>query len=120
MSEMEDKLGAILSNPAMMQQIMSMAQTLGNTASTPEQAPDNTPSPPESTPAMDSAALQKLLSLASQTGIDANQKALLHALSPYLSHDRIGKLEKAMRSAKLANLASSALNSGVLNLLTGR
>ena len=31
MSEMEEKLGAILSNPQLMQQIMSMAQSL-NTA----------------------------------------------------------------------------------------
>ena len=29
MSEMEDKLGAILNNPQMMQQIMSMAQAMG-------------------------------------------------------------------------------------------
>ena len=32
MAEMDDKLGAILNNPAMMQQIMAMAQTLGQQA----------------------------------------------------------------------------------------
>ena len=31
MAEMEDRLNAILGNPQMMQQIMSMAQTLGQT-----------------------------------------------------------------------------------------
>ena len=35
MSEMEDKLSTVLNNPQMMQQIMSMAQSLGQ--STPQQ-----------------------------------------------------------------------------------
>ena len=30
MDEMEEKLGSILNNPQMMQQIMSMAQSMGN------------------------------------------------------------------------------------------
>ena len=38
-----------------------------------------------------------------------NQKALLQALAPYLSSGRIHKLEKAMRAAKLAGMASSFL-----------
>lgn len=120
MSEMEEKIGAILSNPDLMQQIMSMAQSLGS-----NQPPQNTPSEPKGTDVtpdlgIDPAALQKIIGLAGQTGIDPNQKALLRALRPYLSSDRIRKLEKAMRSAKLANLASSALSSGALNFLTGR
>ena len=59
------------------------------------------------------AALQKIMSFAQQTGIDRNQQALLKALDPFLTRDRIRKLEKAMRAAKLANLATSAL--GQLN-----
>ena len=35
MSEMEEKLGAILSNPQMMQQIMSMAQAMSPPRSLP-------------------------------------------------------------------------------------
>ena len=120
MSEMEEKLGSILGNPEMMQQIMSMAQSLG--ASSPPPAPVPEPPRQESSPGLniDPAALQKIMGLASQTGIDANQKALLQALRPYLTNDRIQKLEKAMRSVKLANLASSALGSGALSFLTGR
>lgn len=120
MSEMEDKLSSILGNPEMMQQIMSMAQALG--ASGPAPAPEPDPPREESTPGLniDPAALQKIMGLASQAGLDANQKTLLQALRPYLSNDRIRKLEKAMRAAKLANLASSALSSGALSFLTGR
>ena len=73
MAEMDDKLGAILNNPAMMQQIMSMAQTLG------QQAP---PPQPEPAAGPDPAMLQNIMRLSSQTGIDSNQETLLAALKP--------------------------------------
>lgn len=105
MDQMEDKLGAILGNPDMMQKIMSMAQSLG---AAPE--PQKTSPPPElPSPEFDPAMLQKIMGFARQTGIDQNQHAFLKALGPFLSPQRIGKLEKAMRAAKLANLATSAL-----------
>ena len=122
MAEMEDKLGAILANPQMMQQIMSMAQALGQSqpqASAPEPAPPQEASPP-AIPSIDPALLQRLAGFAGQGGIDRDQQTLLKALGPYLSRDRIQKLEKAMRAAKLARLASSFLSQGGLSLLTGR
>ena len=99
MEDMESKLGAILSNPQMMQQIMSIAQ---NFQSEPEPAPTQGDTMPE----IDLGMVQKLTSLIGQTGIDSQQKALLHALNPYLNNGRIQKLEKAMRAAKLASMAS--------------
>ena len=54
------------------------------------------------------------------TGIDQNQQNLLSALSPYMSRDKVSKLENAMRAAKLARLASGFLGSGGLQLFTGR
>ena len=114
MEEMEQKLGAILSDPNMMQQIMSMAQALG--ASQPSPPPQTSPGMPDIDPAM----LQKLVGLASQSGIDQDQQTLLHALSPYLAQDRIRRLEKAMRAAKTARLASGVLGQGGLSFLTGR
>lgn len=114
MESMEEKLGAVLSNPQMMQQIMSMAQSLG--AAQQEPAQPEPPSMPDINPAM----LQQVMQLASQTGLDRNQKTLLSALSPYLTQQRLQKLEKAMRASKLANLATTAINSGALSFLTGR
>ena len=116
MDNMEEKLGSILNNPQMMQQIMTMAQALGQSAPAPE------PPPQESAPALDidPAAIQKMVSLAGQANIDQNQRALLRALGPYLSQSRLQKLEKAMRAAKLAGLASSAISSGALASLLGR
>ena len=56
--------------------------------------------------------MQKVMGLGNQTSIDSNQQALLTALNPYLPHQRLSKLEKAMRAAKLAKLASTLLNTG--------
>ena len=115
MSEMEEKLSSVLSNPQMMQQIMAMAQSLGQSPPGPQ-----TQSPAQEPPPLEMAALQKLAGLAGQSGIDAQQKALLQALHPYLSRNRVNKLEKAMRAAKMARLASGFLSQGGLSLLTWR
>ena len=64
--------------------------------------------------------VQKIASMAGKAGIDNHQQALLKALRPYLSRERIEKLEKAMRAAKLAGVATGFLGSGGLSLLTGR
>ena len=118
MDELEEKLGSILSNPQMMQQIMVLAQSLG-TVSGPAPAREPEPAAP-ALPNIDLGTLQKLSGLAGQGTIDREQQALLKALGPYLSRDRVTKLEKAMRAAKMARLASTFLNQGGLSLLTGR
>lgn len=100
MEDMEAKLGAILGNPQMMEQIMSLAQ---NFQSEPEPQPQVTQT---AAPEIDFATIQKITSLIGRTGIDNHQRALLTALGPYLSSQRLQKLEKAMRAAKLAGMAS--------------
>ena len=115
MDSMEDKLGTILNTPQLMQQIMSMASSLS--APPPEQAP---PSPTNPVPDFDPAMMQKIMSLAGNLNVNDDQRTLLHALRPYLTENRIQKLEKAMRAAKLANAASAAFGSGALSFLTGR
>ena len=117
MDQMEDKLGAILNNPQLMGQIMNMAQSLGQNQPAPPQSPREEP---QNLPDFDPAMLQKLGSLAGQSGIDGNQKALLRALNPYLSRRKVEKLEKAMRAAKMARLASGFLGQGGLSILMGR
>lgn len=117
MSELEEKLGSILSNPQLMQQIATMAQAIGQ--SSPQQAPPQSKAPPA--PALSDPAMLKSLSEMAQAGrIDQEQQELLHALTPFLSQARIGKLERAMRAAKMAGFASFFLKSGGLNLFGGR
>jgi len=111
-NNLEEQLGAILSNPEMMKKIQSMAQSLGSSST----APSSEQKPPE----IDLSVLQKLSGLAGQTGIDKNQQTLLAALTPYLSQSRVSKLENAMRAAKMARLASGFLGSGGLQMLSGR
>lgn len=117
MDGMEEKLNAILGNPQMMQQIMSMAQAMGNAQE--EQKPEPPPQQ-NNAPGLDLAMIQKLSGIARQSGIDRNQQNLLKALSPYLSRERITKLEKAMRAAKIAGIASTALAGSGFSLLSGR
>ena len=112
MDDFENKLGQILGNPEMMGKIMAMAQSFGN------QEPPPEPEPEVQMPDIDFATIQKLTGLMGKAGVDSEQRALLSALSPYISHNRIHKLEKAMRAAKLAGVATSFLGSG--NLFSGR
>ena len=104
MDEMEDKLGALLNNPQLMQQIMTMAQSMGA-------APRSESSPrQEHTDGVDMAMLQKLSGIAQNSGIDQREKALLGALNAYLTGDRVIRLEKAMRAAKIAKFATGFLS----------
>ena len=103
MSELEEKLGALLSNPQLMQQISSLVQAMGQPS---QPAPSPPPMPEPSPPEPDFSQLQGLASLLQSNRTDANQQALLRALSPYLSPWRVGKLERAMRASKMAGLAS--------------
>ena len=104
MSELEEKLQSILSNPQMMQTIASMAQSLGQAP--PEKAPETPPALP-----IDPGILQKIAGLIGQNHVDSRELALLQALGPYVHADRLGRLEKAMRSAKMAKLALGLLGS---------
>lgn len=118
MSELEERLNTILSNPQLMQQIASMAQAMGGEPQNkPPQQPEQQMAP---SPALDPRLLQTLAQTMGQTAVDDNQKALLHALSPYLSNHRVQKLERAMQAARLAGAASAFLNAGGLQLFTGR
>lgn len=117
MDEMEEKLGSILNNPQMMQQIMSMAQSMGG-----QNGPkaEGTVKQEAGFPEFDLATIQKISGLAQKSSIDKREQALLRALGAYLSKERIGKLEKAMRAAKIAKVASSALSQRGMISHTGR
>ena len=132
MEGMEEKLGAILSNPEMMNTIMSMAKALGQNQPPPEpssqpkqEQPQQKPSPPppKSTPGIGRNELEmisRISALSQQTGLDRQEQALLKALNPYLSRDRLGKLEKAMQAAKMARFATVALDRSGSPLKIGR
>ena len=117
MDDLETKMGAVLNNPEAMQKIMALAQSLNlsgkeNSQETPQKADRKEAEQECSAPAfppIDLSMIQKLSGLAGQQNINKNEQTLLKALGPYLSRERIYKLEKAMRAAKMARLASSFL-----------
>lgn len=129
MDDLEAKMGTILGNPELMQKIMAMAQTLNAPDQKQEQpssqkqnseSRSKSESPGFSMPDMDLSMIQKLSGFAQHSRIDKNQQKLLTALNPYLRSERINKLEKAMRAAKLASMASSFLGPSGLQTLFGR
>lgn len=122
MDDMEEKLGTILNNPQMMQQIMAMAQAMGGSGKDAPPPRSDTPPPRPENPfsGIDMATIQKISSLAQNSNIDKRERALLQALGAYLSKERVGKLEKAMRAAKIAKIASGALAQRASSSSTGR
>ena len=116
MDDMESKLSSILNDPEMMGKIMAMAQSLGSQH--PPQEPPKPENPPPIMPQIDLALVQKLSGFARQSGIDPREQALLGALQAYLTGDRVVRLERAMRAAKMAKLATTMI--GQQGLLSGR
>lgn len=98
MTSLEDSLSQLLGDPKMMAQIMSLAQSLGQQAES--AAPEERAQPSQ---------IPDFSALAGAVSVDKEQQALLRALGPYISRERCGKLERAMRAAKMASLASEML-----------
>lgn len=133
MSDLEDKLGAILSNPDAMNQIMNLAQSLGGGAK--QEPPPIPPAPNQDAtaapPAAQSSGAQgqggdlfsalgqldpRLLTMAMRMFSEYNSNedqraALLNALRPFVKEERYAKLDKAIRISKLTRLIRIALDS---------
>lgn len=108
---LEERLGAILSDPDSMAQLVSMAQSMGLQSLLPQEkaapaadvpAPPSAPIDPEML-----APLMQLLQAAQSS--DPKQEALVRALKPYLSPERRDKLDRAAVLARFGRLAFAAL-----------
>ena len=131
MSEWEDKLNTLLSDPGAMAQVMQMAQSLSQQMGAPEGAPppsDGAPTPSGPAPAapqqngasgdltsllggVDPAMIQKLLPVLSQMNRPESGEtaAFLRALRPFLKPERRDKVERAAQLARLIHLAKTFL-----------
>lgn len=108
MSELEEQVSRILNDPAQMDRIARMAQSLmggGPGAESPQESPLSELGDP--------ALLGRLSALmrSAQTG-DSRQEALLKAMEPYLSPGRREKMERAVKLARMAKLAQLAMTEG--------
>ena len=119
MAELEDKLGALLSDPDSMAQVMQLAQQLSQTFGTQEQAAPPPPQP-ENTASADTSGLgsllggidpkliMKFLPLLQEYGKSNSQTMqLLYALRPFLKAERQGKVERAAQLARLIHLGKT-------------
>ena len=103
---LEEKLSQVLNDPNSMAQLMSFAQSLGMG---PPDAPPPPGPPPGPSPG-DDAFVRGILQLVRQANQkDGPQEALLAALKPYLRPDRREKLDRAMRIARISQIAGGAL-----------
>lgn len=130
MSELEEKLGTILSNQDAMSQIMALAQSLGGKSTVPPPAavqpaePSIQPEPLDSSGDLFSSLGEldpRFLTLAMRLiaeyrSNDDHRAALLNALRPFVKPERYAKLDKAIQISKLVRVIRIALDS----LKTGR
>ena len=110
MGDFEAKLDRILSDPGAMQQIMSLAQSLGGTSQTPPGDNHAAAPPPGQTPVgLDAQLLGSLSAVMQQCnqGEDA-RTALLEALRPFVKPQRYARLDKALQIAKLSRVIRTA------------
>ena len=134
MSEFDEKLNALLSDPNSMAQIMQLAQSLsgGSGPASPPRPPQ--PDPPRQTPpppdpprqpppaggdplsgllgGVDPKLLVRLLPLLQELGrdSDSNARQLLTALRPYLRPERQERVERALQLARLIHLGKQFLS----------
>lgn len=111
MGEFEEKLESILNNPQAMNQIMSLAQSLGSPSAGAESPQAETPaSSCDSGFQLDPRLLTGIASLLGQYNSNDDQRvALLLALKPFVKEQRCAKLDHAIRITKLSRMVRMAL-----------
>lgn len=106
MTDFDEKLNSLLSDPDAMGQIMQLARSLGSgfDEAPPPPPPPQQPSPPVNNPfsGIDPGAIMRLLPMIQELGEqNTNTRALLLALRPYLKAERQGKVDQALQLARL-------------------
>lgn len=121
MSELQDKLNSLLSDPAGMAQVVQLAQQLSSTmepsaAPTPQSGaptPPPSPNPPPSTAlpgGIDLGTISRFLPMLQALSSDqSHSMQLLNALRPYLKEEKQGKVERAARLARLITVGKRFL-----------
>lgn len=119
MSELDEKLNALLSDPGSMAQIMQLAQQLsgsmGGDTAQPAAASAAASPPPPPTPlgGIDPQTIARYLPLLQELTRDTSQTTqLLYALRPFLKDGKQDKVERAARLARLITIGKRFLKEG--------
>ncbi len=109
MSELEEKLEAILSSPEEMEKLMGIARSLSGSLGGAQSGPA-APAAGTSDPGPDPKLMSMLSGFLSGTKPDEGKAALLRAMRPFLRPERQQALDEALRMAGLAKMAKLAMN----------
>lgn len=110
MDDLQSKISAIFSSPESMEQIRNLAQSLALGGEEPQNtAPVSQEQQAESQLPMDPRIMQVMTRAMSEFSKPSEASALLGALRPYLSQERISKVDRAMNIAKLAKIARTII-----------
>ncbi len=104
MSDFEDKLNKLLNDPKEMERFAGFARSLMSGA-------ESGAAEPSAAPDIDPSLLKSLGGALSGKGGGRDAK-LLEAMRPYLSEKRRGKMDRAMKLARLAGIAELAAGLG--------
>ena len=100
-SDFEDKLNKLLNDPKEMERFAGFAKSL--------MSGEGSPKPEQSTALdIDPSILKNLSGMLSGKGSGGRDAKLLEAMRPFLSEKRRGKMDKAMKIARLAGIAELA------------
>ena len=105
MSEFEERINSVLSDPEQMERIMGMAKSLMGGSDEKQPQSENL----FGDLGIDPAAIGRISRLMGSGAQGSEKQALLEAMKPYLSEKRRAKMDRAMKLARLASLARFAM-----------
>lgn len=108
MSDFEERLNSILSDPAQMEKITSMAKSLMGGEVSQNRSEPKTNKESGLFENFDPAMLGRLTKVMGGMNQKDEKQALLEAMKPYLSQKRREKLERAVKLAKMIHMAELA------------
>ena len=109
MSELQDTINQIMRDPEAMRQVQSLGEKLGLSG---KPAPPAAPSVPGGNSEM-MTALSKLAPLMSSAAPNDETTALLNALKPFLSGEKLQRLQSAGRLIRLVRMIPLLRESGM-------
>lgn len=104
MSELEDRINTVLNDPAQMEKITRLARSFMGGGEGGENADS-----PETVPGIDPSLLGKLGRIMGTNSPPSRNQQLLEAMKPYFSEKRRRKIDRAMKLARFAKLAETAM-----------
>ena len=109
MSELQDTINQIMRDPEAMRQVQSLGEKLGLSG---KPAPPAPPSAPSGNAEM-MTALSKLAPLMNSAAPNDETTALLNALKPFLSGEKLQRLQSAGRLIRLVRMIPLLRESGM-------